>query len=88
MAAAAAEAAAGDMPGGGGGGGCDGGDLWVIWKKKGLKFRFNNSFLNKGYKKKPQYLSLGTKGQLISKAIYSILDSPKKQTKNIWLVIL
>ena len=52
MAAAAAEAAAGDMPGGGGGGGCDGGDLWVIWKK-GLKFR-----LNKGYKK--QYLSLET----------------------------
>ncbi len=40
MAAAAAEAAAGDMPGGGGGGGCDGGDLWVIWKK-GLEFRFN-----------------------------------------------
>ena len=26
-----------------------------------------------------------TKGQLISKAIYGVLDSPKKQTKKIWL---
>ena len=28
-----------------------------------------------------------TKGQLITKAIYGVLDSPKKQTKKIWLVI-
>ena len=30
-----------------------------------------------------KHYEVGTKGQLISKAIYSVLDSPKKRTKKI-----
>ena len=29
--------------------------------------------------------SAATKGQLISKAIHGVLDSPKKRTKKVWL---
>ena len=63
-------------------------ELWLLSGLALAFFALNGTGCLNSVKLFGEILNRYGKGQLISKAIYSVLDSPKKRTKKIWLVIL